>query len=182
DNVKITTGITSTEKEYFVSKKITDPFIKIIKNALKEQLNILTVRKGELELWDDAAKIRFDKAFGFTDEKARRWILSGIVKEIKLNQSIPISNFIKTNENIFASVNPTDLEHRINIGKKFIKAPVTGSESQVVTLCHEMSHFDDILGTEDLGGGNPRSFAKKLADNGDERTMQSSYNFEMYFL
>lgn len=79
-------------------------------------------------------------------------------------------------------MNATDLKHNINIGKKFLKAPVNGEESQVLTLCHEMSHFDDILGTEDLGGNSPRNFAISLARNGDERTMQSSYNFEMYFL
>lgn len=182
NNHQTTTGTTSLKEGNVKSQKITDPFKKMIRNALKHQLAILLERKKELELWDKNAQVRFSEAFGFTNEKARRWILSGIDKEIELNQTIPISNFIKVDENVYASVNPTDLEHKISIGKKFLKAPVTGAESQVVTLCHEMSHFDDILGTEDLGGQSPRSFAKSLAKIGDERTMQSSYNFEMYFI
>lgn len=181
-NHQETSGVTSLNEKNIVYQQITDPFEKMIKIALKEQLKILNIRKKELEVWDDDAKDRFKKAFGLTDEKARQWILSGIKKEIELNQSISISNFIKINKNVYASVNATDLKHRIYIGKKFINAPLTGEESQVLTLCHEMSHFDDIIGTEDLGGKSPRNFAKKLAKNSDERTMQSSYNFEMYFL
>ncbi|MGK7246912.1 bacteriophage T4 gp5 trimerization domain-containing protein [Buttiauxella agrestis] len=119
---------------------------------------------------------------GSSFEKARQWILEGINKEILLNNEIPISNFKKTKENVYASVNSSDLEHNINIGEKFSKAPLTGENSQVVTLCHEMSHFDDILGTKDLGEGSPRSYAVSLARKCDERTMQSSYNFEMYFV
>ena len=182
NNQQTTTGITSLKEGNIVSQQITDPFIKIIKNALKEQLIILETRKKELERWDKNAQDRFIKAFGFANEKAKQWILAGINKEISLNKSIPIENFKKVDENVYASVNATDLKHNINIGKKFLKAPVNGEESQVLTLCHEMSHFDDILGTEDLGGNSPRNFAISLARNGDERTMQSSYNFEMYFL
>lgn len=182
ENQQTTTGITSIKEGNVIHQKITNPFIKMIKNALREQLIILQKRKEELETWDNDAQDRFKKVFGFTNEKARQWILSGIEKEIALNQNIPISNFKKIDENVYASVIATDLTHIIKIGKKFIKAPVTGNDSQVLTLCHEMSHFDDILGTEDLGGSSPRNFAKSLARNGDERTMQSSYNFEMYFL
>ena len=106
----------------------------------------------------------------------------GLTRKHSVNKEMHISNFKKTKENVYASVNASDLEHNINIGEKFSKAPLTGEDSQVLTLCHEMSHFDDILGTEDLGGNSPRSYAISLAKNGDERTMQSSYNFEMYFL
>ncbi|MNC15824.1 hypothetical protein D3C75_636550 [compost metagenome] len=108
----------------------------MIRNALKEQRIILLERKNELEIWDGCAQQRFKKAFGLTNEKARQWILEGINKEILLNNEIPISNFKKTKENVYASVNSSDLEHNINIGEKFSKAPLTGENSQVVTLCH----------------------------------------------
>jgi len=182
EDEKITIGTTSLEKGVVVHQKITDPFKRMIRNALKEQRIILLERKNELEIWDGSAQQRFKKAFGLTNEKARQWILEGINKEILLNNEIPISNFKKTKENVYASVNSSDLEHNINIGEKFSKAPLTGENSQVVTLCHEMSHFDDILGTKDLGEGSPRSYAVSLARKCDERTMQSSYNFEMYFV
>ncbi|KNC93003.1 hypothetical protein GM30_14555 [Trabulsiella odontotermitis] len=135
-----------------------------------------------MERWDLNAKKRFITIFGFENEKARQWILNGINKMINLNETIPIDNFIKLDENVYASVNSTDLDHKINIGRKFSKAPLTGQDSQVVTLCHEMSHFDDILGTKDLGENNPKQYAKSLARLKDERTMQNSYNFELYFV
>lgn len=178
----VTVGVTSLKPTNVMHQKITNPFHRIIKNSLSEQLILLRIREKELEVWDRNAFERFKAVFGFANEKSRQWILSGVKKEIQLNLNIPISNFIKVEQNIFASVNATDLEHKIYIGNKFIKAPVTGEDSQVITLCHEMSHFDDVLGTKDLGGGAPKVFAKALAEKRDEMTMQSSYNFEMYFI
>jgi len=178
---KKTTGKTSLDENNVVEKKITDPFKSMIRTALNKQHEILMQRKSELDIWDKEHKARFKKVFGFVNDKARAWILEGVKKEIELNENMPLSNFIKSKENVYANVNSTDLEHKINIGKKFYKAPLTGRDSQVVTLCHEMSHFDDILATKDLGGSSPRQYAIALAAKGDERTMQSSYNFEMYF-
>ncbi|WP_080993357.1 M35 family metallo-endopeptidase [Trabulsiella odontotermitis] len=154
----------------------------MIREALREQHKKLLKCKKEMERWDLNAKKRFITIFGFENEKARQWILNGINKMINLNETIPIDNFIKLDENVYASVNSTDLDHKINIGRKFSKAPLTGQDSQVVTLCHEMSHFDDILGTKDLGENNPKQYAKSLARLKDERTMQNSYNFELYFV
>ncbi|WHP31569.1 M35 family metallo-endopeptidase [Trabulsiella odontotermitis] len=179
---KATIGTTSLEQNNIFHQKITDPFKKMIREALKEQHKILLKYKQEIEAWDADAKIKFIKTFGFENEKARLWILNGIKKELALNETIPLDNFIKLDENVYASVNSTDLDHKINIGRKFSKAPLTGQDSQVVTLCHEMSHFDDILGTKDLGEKNPKQYAKKLAKLKDERTMQNSYNFELYFI
>lgn len=178
---KKTTGTTSLDENHVVHQKITDPFKAMIRNALNKQHEILMQRKYELEVWNEQHQARFKKVFGFVNDKARAWILEGIKKEIELNETIPLSNFIKINENVYANVNSTDLQHKINIGKKFSKAPLIGKDSQVVTLCHEMSHFDDILATKDLGEHSPKSYAIALALKGDDRTMQSSYNFEMYF-
>lgn len=49
NNQQTTTGITSLKEGNIVSQQITDPFIKIIKNALKEQLIILETRKKNLK-------------------------------------------------------------------------------------------------------------------------------------
>lgn len=179
---RATFGETSLIENNVIHQKITDPFKIMIRRALNAQYNALLIKKGELEVWDLSAQRKFKESFGITSEKARKWILDGINKEIELNQSIPISNFIKSDKHVYAFVNGTDLEHIVNIGTKFSKAPLTGNDSQVVTLCHEMSHFDDILGTEDLGENSPRNYAKSLARHGDDRTMQNSYNFEMYFI
>ncbi|WP_446028858.1 M35 family metallo-endopeptidase [Lelliottia amnigena] len=178
---KSTTGKTSLDENNVMQQRIKDPFKSMIRVALNQQHKALMQRKSELETWGESAQARFKKSFGFADEKARIWILEGIKKELMLNESISINNFIKINENVYANVNSTDLEHNINIGKKFYKAALIGKDSQVVTLCHEMSHFDDILATKDLGGNSPRKYAINLAAKGDERTMQNSYNFEMYF-
>lgn len=178
---KSTTGRTAIGDDNIVYQKITDPFKLMIRNALNAQHSVLTKRKQELEVWDENAKNNFKYAFGFANDKSRQWILAAVNKEINLNETIPLTNFIKVDEHVYANVNSFDLEHKINIGRKFRKSPLTGKDSQVVTLCHEMSHFDDILAARDLGGDHPRSFAEELIKNGSEQTMQSSYNFEMYF-
>lgn len=49
ENQQTTTGITSIKEGNVIHQKITNPFIKMIKNALKEQLIILQKRKKSLK-------------------------------------------------------------------------------------------------------------------------------------
>ncbi|PLR30091.1 hypothetical protein CYR32_19455 [Chimaeribacter coloradensis] len=81
-------------------------------------------------------------------------------------------------KNVYAFVSKGDKDHYINIGNKFISAPLRGKDSKVVTLCHEMSHFDDVLSTFDKGF---RAGGMKLSQEGDPKALESAYNFERYF-
>ncbi|WP_411814049.1 M35 family metallo-endopeptidase [Cronobacter malonaticus] len=81
-------------------------------------------------------------------------------------------------QNVYAYVSNRDSEHYITIASKFLSAPMNGKDSKVVTLCHEMSHLDDVLGTSDDG---LRAGGIKMAIDGKPEALMSSYNFERYF-
>ena len=55
---------------------------------------------------------------------------------------------------------------------------MNGKDLKVVTLCHEMSHFNDVLGTTDDG---LRAGAIKLIQEGKPEALDTAYNFERYF-
>ncbi|MEO0034079.1 MAG: hypothetical protein RLZZ501_102 [Pseudomonadota bacterium] len=56
--------------------------------------------------------------------------------------------------NDFAYVIPQDSTHTITIGKLFMDSNYKGIDSRVGTVIHEVSHFIDVLGTEDKAYGD----------------------------
>lgn len=81
-------------------------------------------------------------------------------------------------QHVYAYVSNADKDHYITIANKFLSAPMNGKDSKVVTLCHEMSHFNDVLGTTDDG---LRAAAIKLIQEGKPEALDTPYNFERYF-
>lgn len=92
----------------------------------------------------------------------------------------------------------SDRNYKIYIAHKFINLEVTGKNSQVGTLCHEMSHFaragvggiNGGMGTGDLNANGEDAFLSKQGhiDAADEmvnkhskRVFNSAYNIERYF-
>ncbi|HCB2209310.1 TPA: hypothetical protein MYR09_004401 [Citrobacter farmeri] len=85
---------------------------------------------------------------------------------------------------------------RVNICQNFVCKPLTGPESQVSTLCHELSHFyrNGVngeyggLGTDDIptkgGFGKEKHYvgdANKLRDAHNQYVFKNAYNIERYF-
>lgn len=148
--------------------------------VLLAQKDALEKRKRELEQkpWDDVNRAEFKKIFGSDDDDSRQKILSAINKELDINESMEYEKFRFADQNVYAYVSNGDKDHYITIANKFISAPLNGKDSKVVTLCHEMSHFDDVLGTSDEG---LRIGGIKLSQMGKPEALESSYNFERYF-
>lgn len=84
---------------------------------------------------------------------------------------------------------------KINIQQNFVCKPLMGFESQVSTLCHELSHFfrsqdnnHGGLGTDDMpvSGGFSKnkpynSNASDLKNSGNQDVFKNAYNIERYF-
>ncbi|EOL8928937.1 M35 family metallo-endopeptidase, partial [Cronobacter sakazakii] len=160
------------------------PSPEVMKKALQAQKEMLLKRKSELERWSEEDQKAFKKAFGRTDDASRQKIAAAVDKEIELNDSMSYDNFKFADQNVHAYVFQGDTEdHFIYIGNKFSGDPLTGPDSQVVTLSHEMSHYNDVLGTDDITIGNMDfekaaiNFAQDCSDN----ALDNAYNFERYF-
>jgi type VI secretion system secreted protein VgrG len=154
---------------------------KAITQAIADQKKMLLEKKAELTRWNPEDQDRFRRAFGKTDEKTRKIMQGRIDRMIDLNKNTTIENFTPAppdDDNEFAHVTPSDPSKTIYLGKDFHTAPARGPNSKAGTLCHEMSHFDDIGGTDDLGYGTTEAshLAKKHPDN----AVQNADNFEYY--
>lgn len=68
----------------------------------------------------------------------------------KSNYSIDTS----MDEETFAYVDPYDKSHKINVGSLFFSSSNKGIDSKIGTIIHEISHFKNVLGTEDHAYGD----------------------------
>lgn len=156
---------------------------KEIQKALKEQAKMLKAKKAELEKWDDDAKKKFEKWFGKSDDESKKKIQTMIEKIIELNKKTTMTNLKKAepkeqDDDQFAYVRAGDTTHTIYIDKAFCGALNTGKDSRAGTLCHEMSHFEDIGGT--LDHKYPIEDCKLLAKNKPDLALENANNFEYY--
>lgn len=134
-------------------------------------------RKAELLRWDEQAKSRTLTWFNSSNEEIRDYLLPRLDSTIKVLNSLTPNNFhYDTGENrqlagclpgegmfeegAIASVCPIDTEqHRILINMKFFTIPkrgvtfgtrkLTGKDSQLQALIHEVTHFNDVASSKD---------------------------------
>ncbi|HCL5222390.1 TPA: type VI secretion system tip protein VgrG, partial [Salmonella enterica] len=150
-----------------------------MQQALDAQRKKLVSAQDALERWDEQDKAQFKNAFGVTDDISKKKIQNAIEKELELNKDMPYEKFYFSDQNIHAVVAGGDSEHYIVVSNKFLDDSLdSGVNSRAAVLCHEMSHFNDVLGTVDDG---LRDGGKKLAQQGDPAALNSAYNFERYF-
>ena len=153
---------------------------KALEQALKDQKTMLEARKKELDTWDDAAKARFKKWFGTTDDAARDKMKARIDKQLELNKQYSTKNFRqaeKGDEDCYGYVYPNDSSSTY-LGNDFAGAPATGQDSKAGVLCHEMSHFTNVSGTKDHVYGDAN--AKELAKKDSTKALENADNFEYY--
>jgi type VI secretion system secreted protein VgrG len=152
--------------------------------ALQAQREALLKRKAALDRWNEQDQKDFERAFGRTDEASRQKISSAIDKQLEINESMSYDKFKFADQNVHAYVVPGDVnDHYIYIGNKFAQDTLVGADSKVVTLSHEMSHYNDVLGTDDFYSNvmDPRDVAASLANKGNGDSLNNAYNFERYF-
>jgi uncharacterized Zn-binding protein involved in type VI secretion len=126
----------------------------VITQALKDQKNMLESKKAELERWNESDQAKFKKAFGSTDDNAKKIISDRIDRMLKLNKSMSEKNFTlvpveESKANRFARVDKNDSSHTVQLDTQFWKANTTPPDTKAGVLTHEMSHFKDIGDTND---------------------------------
>jgi uncharacterized Zn-binding protein involved in type VI secretion len=152
-----------------------------INQALKDLSAMLRAKKAALQRWDAAAQADFMTYFGKTDEASRKNIMDRIDRMQALIDSMTLDNFKiadPSRPKIYAYVYPNDKTHTVYLDQAFATAPATGTDSKAGTLGHEMSHFNDIGGTEDHVYGSDD--AKQTAKDAPDTALDNADNFEYY--
>jgi uncharacterized Zn-binding protein involved in type VI secretion len=150
-------------------------------SAVLVAINMLSSKLIELNAWDEKAKANVKKWMGDDSEATRNMLTKRIEKQIEVLNRIERDNFKEAspkNSDCFAYVYPTDKTHTIYLGKHFHPAPETGSDSKAGTLIHEVSHFNDVAGTDDVVYGTDN--AENLAQQSPSDAKKNADNFEYY--
>ncbi len=85
----------------------------------------------------------------------------------------------RCSSNTFAYVFPTDTAtHTIYVCNQFWLASTTGTDSKARTLIHEISHFNDVAGTNDFVYGQTNAMA--LAINNPNNAVNNADNHEYF--
>jgi len=174
---------------------IGDPIGVAIANASA----MLAKKLEELDKWDEAAKANARKWMGDDSEATRQMLKDRITKELNLLKSMTADNFKPGQQadlpatmdisNVYAYVQPNDPTHTVYLGGKFndSNTPDTGTDSRAGTLAHELSHFNDIGGTDDVVhpacGGQTcygSQNAENLAKSSPADAQKNADNFEYY--
>ncbi len=154
-----------------------------IDKALVEQRAMLKEQQAALDRWNADDQARFKKWFGTTSAEARSRIQNRVSGMLAKNQQFSKSNFFPVpppddaDSGLYAYVYP-DQEDRIFLGQKFCTSPVSGTDSKAGTLCHEMSHYESLGGTDDHVYGVKG--AKGLAVQHPEKALDNADNFQYY--
>lgn len=154
---------------------------KILNQSLKEQQVMLVAKKQELEKWDSNSQANFKTWFGTTNESDKKIIEQRIDKTLDMSKNYDVDKFRPAPpkyKDAYAVVNPDDKEHHINLGEPFWSAPTKGSDTKAGVLSHEMSHFNEIGGTDDYAYGLDDS--KELAKINPKKALNNADNFEFY--
>jgi len=81
--------------------------------------------------------------------------------------------------NVYAYVYPADRTHQIYLCGAFWPSPIAGGyDTKAGTLIHELSHFDDLVGTDDWVYGT--TGARNLARTNPARAVNNADNFEYF--
>lgn len=80
-------------------------------------------------------------------------------------------------QSYFAYVYP-DQPYKVYLCKSFWTAPVNGTDSRAGTIVHELSHFNAVAGTDDLGYG--QSNARNLASTDPLKALNNADNHEYF--
>lgn len=167
---------------------------------LRDQAVALISKKRlpELDRWDTDAKARVKEWFGVADPSTREHLRQGLTACERVLEGLGCKNFIRYSEaskknlgctfpsnavgTIAAVCKPDVATHTIAIGLDFCGFPdnrliygtgkVRDGDSQLLTLIHEVTHFDDTFGSFDTWYGT--TYARAYADNPGARVNADS--------
>lgn len=167
----------------------SEEFGKMMMGLRDEAVTHAQNRRAELLRWDQKAKARTMKWFNSSEQEIRDFLLPKLDSVIRVLKALTPDSFEydtqeesqKTGclpgeglryDGTIAATCPTDTDrHTILINMKFFDVPkrgysygtsqFSGKDSQLMTLIHEVTHFNDVIGSKDpyYGATNAKAHA-----------------------
>ena len=218
---KISLGTPSNVEVCISNVIITNKFKEMMMKAHRAQEKVLQIRAQNLDeisyYSNKSERDEFEKIFGMKwdtvleryNKTAKMVMLDGVERMkkihremIRLDENGVLTCYYINNTicgNFSAKVNSMiDRNYQVYIAGKFGKMKLLGRNSQVSTLCHEMSHFcmtgeggmGGGMNTQDMNAQGQPAFlsesahldaAKIMVSRHDQRVFNSAYNIEKYF-
>lgn len=174
----------------------------IIANAKERAKQVLKCAQNRLDRWNADDKAMAKKWFGRDSDAVRDTLKERVANakstidsaDFRLGPEDPrfATDPTLNDPSTFAHVYPTDKDHKVYLDTRFWSAPTSGTDNQTGALLHEMSHFDDVGGTDDvtrppgtLPSGTTTAYGQTnslwLANNAPGDALKNADNFE-YFM
>lgn len=143
-----------------------EKFFEMMLGIRDRAIKVIQRRENVLMIWHATEKERVKEWFGIDDDETRNFLRAGLGRVIAALGLMTPSNFVRytpdfgeslgctpsSPENQVAAVCRTDIKTRtIAFTRLFCSMDdiSAGRDSKISTLIHEVTHFDDILGTND---------------------------------
>jgi uncharacterized Zn-binding protein involved in type VI secretion len=159
--------------------------VKAIDKAIKDSIKLLVKKLELLENNDPKTISKFVKWFGVYNDEVKFLIEERIRRALNVCGILSNFNFVVIEnecdkEREFAKVYDDDKSYTIFLGDLFWKkCKQNGKPSRHSVIIHELSHFKDIGGTEDVIYGEAR--CEILAKNHPNLALKNAESFE-YFI
>ncbi|CAN5482497.1 hypothetical protein BH10PSE18_BH10PSE18_30120 [soil metagenome] len=142
-------------------------FCTLVLDLRADAVKMVERRLKDLDLWGKLEKARVKQWFGTDDDGTRQYLRSGLSKCLKVLMGLTCDNFVRYSDQLMRNVgctpsgNKTGLiaevckpdvgTHTIGIALDFcsLRPRSAESDSQLQTLIHEVTHFDDVFGSVD---------------------------------
>jgi uncharacterized Zn-binding protein involved in type VI secretion len=164
--------------------------------SLRDQaVRLIDRRLMDLSRWEKADRSRVERWFGNSEEKTRQHLRSGLSKCSGVLRGLTCVNFIRYSEtwarnvgcvldgqtNVAAAVCGPDTRTRtiaININFCELRQLSPEKDSQLSTLIHEVTHFDDTFASKDSAYTFHKSL--ELADSDPRRAFDNADSITGY--
>ena len=155
---------------------------RLIDEAIKKSIVLLEEKLKLLEQDDPKTLKAFKKWFGRDDEEAKGIILKRMMRALNGCKRMAVTNFEELfdehERNTCAIIYSEDELYRIKVGNKFWPSGRKGEFLRSGTIVHELSHFADIGGTEDVLYG--KKDCLKLAKTDPKGALNNADSFQYF--
>ena len=155
-----------------------------IKQALKDQKQMLLEKQAALKRWGEADIDCFGNTFGRFLPKDRELVQGRVNQQLKLvdeflkNDSYKQRFFASSDEGSIAHVYGYDTDHEIYLSNSYWELP---AKERAGVLGHEMTHYSDKAGLNDYGKyGYGVGECRNLARRQPEMALDNADNFRFY--
>lgn len=145
-------------------------FCTLVMGLRNQAIELIGVRLKDLGRWGRPEQQRVATWFGASDEPLRQYLQSGLAGCVRVLKRLSCDNFVRYSEQLMRNVGctpsgnkvslvaevckPDVKTHTIGIALEFCSIPrvAYSTDSQLSTLIHEVTHFDDTFSSNDTVG------------------------------